>query len=227
VIRSALYVDGLNLYHAIDGLNEPFLKWLNLWELGRALIQKQTETLVRVVTCTAYFPNDERKRWRHGEYNKALAIAGVHCEMGHHTYEDVYCRVCDRKWQKPIEKQSDINVALHLYSDAVRDVFDKAYLLTADSDQASTARFLREHFPQKQLITVAPPGRNYSVHILSYAYGRTGITKELLEKCLFPQIVLGTDKPSARRPREYDPPSWWVHPNDRPQNGAVRTPLHQ
>lgn len=214
-IRSAFYVDGFNLYHSIADMGDPFLKWLNLRDLALAMIPKQTEALVRVVFCTAYYPGDERKRWRHGEYNKALQSVGVHCEFGHYVHEPVRCIECNTQRSKPSEKQTDINLALSVYHDAATDVFDKAYLITADSDQAATARFLATHFPKKQLIAVAPPGRNFSQNILKFAHGKMQITPEVMERCLFPQIVLGDGKPSARRPREYDPPAGWVHPKDR------------
>lgn len=44
--RVAVYVDGFNLYHAIDELNVPKLKWLNLDALARSLLRPQ-ETLVK------------------------------------------------------------------------------------------------------------------------------------------------------------------------------------
>ena len=35
--RVACYVDGFNLYHAIDDLRKPHLKWVNLWALAESL----------------------------------------------------------------------------------------------------------------------------------------------------------------------------------------------
>jgi len=107
-------------------------------------------------------------------------------------------------------------VALSLITDAQDDVFDRAYLVTADSDQAATARFFRDRFPDKRLITVAPPGRNFSVDIARHTGGnRLAITKDHLDWTVFPAIVMSGTKVSGRRPREYDPPAWWVHPRDR------------
>lgn len=62
----------------------------------------------------------------------------------------------------------DVNVAINLISDAHLDVFDVAYLLSAVSDQAATAKLFKSRFPEKTLVSVAPPGRDYSKHILSY-----------------------------------------------------------
>ena len=215
--RAAFYIDGFNLYHAIADLKEPFLKWVNLWELAATLIPRQSEELMRVVFCTAYYPGDEQRRWRYAEYLKALDIAGVECSFGHYMHEPVQCRECGAAWQKPTEKQTDINIALSLYHDAFANVFDKAYLVTADSDQAATARFLKTNFPEKKLVSVAPPMRPFSRNILAHATSRQQITREAIERCLFPGIVMGDGKPAARRPREYAPPQNWVHPRDRPK----------
>jgi hypothetical protein len=62
VDRAALYVDGFNLYHAIDDLQLDYLKWLNLWKLGELLIPSMSETLAKVVYCTAIC-SDDPKRW--------------------------------------------------------------------------------------------------------------------------------------------------------------------
>ena len=55
-IRAAFYIDGFNLYHAIADLKEPFLKWLNLWELAATLIPRQSEEVVRVFFALPIIP---------------------------------------------------------------------------------------------------------------------------------------------------------------------------
>lgn len=207
-LRAAFYVDGFNLYHAIADLGEQHLKWLDLWKVAETLVPSQTETVVRVVFCTAYYPGDSNKRWRHDQYLNALRLSGVSCVFGHYVREEASCRSCGDKWLRPSEKQTDINLALSLYHDGVKDVFDVAYLVTADSDQAATARFLSENMPQKRLVTVAPPGRNFSANIEKYSNGRMQLTRDVIVRCLFPQVVLDpAGKDHGRRPREYDPPT--------------------
>lgn len=219
-MRSAFYIDGFNLYHAVADLNEPFLKWCNFWKLAELLIPSKTEKVVKVVFCTAYYPGDERKRFRHGELIKAQRIAGVEIVMGHFVKEPKVCSDCGVSYQKPTEKETDINVALSLYHDAWTDVYDKAYLVSGDSDQAATARFFKDHFPKKEFVTVAPPARNFSVHIDKYTKNRIGINRDHLDRCVFPQVVMDGKNPAARRPKEYDPPANWVHPDNRPKKTA-------
>ena len=53
--RVFVYVDGFNLYHAIDDLNQDHLKWVNLWALSEKLIaQDGREQLVVVKYFSAF-----------------------------------------------------------------------------------------------------------------------------------------------------------------------------
>lgn len=216
--RAAFYVDGFNLYHAINDLNEPFLKWLDLRKLAGLLVPTKTETVERIVYCTAFYPGDSQKRFRHEEYLRALDVTGVIAIPGHYIHEERECRACGAKWQQPTEKQTDINVAAHLLNDAWLDRYDRAYLISADSDQAATARLFRAQFPTKEFVTVAPPGRNFSSAILAHSHAKISINRDHLERCLFPPIVFEEGKRAGRRPREYDPPAGWVAPDKRPKH---------
>ena len=215
-MRAAFYIDGFNLYHPINDLKQPFLKWLNLWDLAQLLIPSQSETLVKVVYGTAIVTDIYDKIARHQQYLKALNIVGVICVTGSKAFEDAHCRRCGHQWQDPKEKETDINIALSLFDDAYQDVFDHAYLLTADADQAATARMLKIRFPLKKLTTVSPPTRQPSKAILALTPNKIKLTVEHLERCLFgPAVGLGTPN-AVRRPPAYDPPNGWVHPKDRP-----------
>lgn len=210
VLRSAFYVDGFNLFHALEDYLEPHLKWLDLWKLAELVIPSQTETVVKIVYCTAFYPGNSEKRWRHDQYLNALRIRGVDCQLGHFIREPVLCKTCSRGWDKYTEKEGDLNLALHLMNDAWLNLYDKAYLVTADSDQAATARLFAKQFPDKGLITVSPPGRNFSHHIEKHASGRLSLQKSQIERSLFPSVVLDKNGKHGRRPREWDPPIGWA-----------------
>ncbi len=72
---AGLYIDGFNLYHSIVAYGEPHLKWLNVRKLGELIIDSTSEQLGPVTFCTAYYPADERKKFRHNEYLNALRVA--------------------------------------------------------------------------------------------------------------------------------------------------------
>jgi NYN domain len=207
-VRAALYVDGFNLYHPIHEIGEPHLKWACLWRLGELICKRHSAKLVKVVFCTAVPDEPADKRERHNRFNAAQRANGVTVIKGHHVYEP------DK--QKMSEKQSDINVALSLILDGVDDVYDIAILLTADSDQAATARTFKERFPDKKLLAVAPPNKIVPNKVRPYAFAAFSLSKQNIDDCVMREIVVGKTGPITR-PVEYAPPEWWMHPDDRPQ----------
>jgi hypothetical protein len=214
--RVAFYVDGFNLYHAVNDLGINYLKWNNLRALAQGLIQSRSQELVRVVFCTAFYPGDTGKRARHERYIKAQKHFGVDVVLGHYVREDMECRDCGHAWKKPTEKETDINVALAVIDDAHMGIFDHALLVTNDSDQAATAKLFAQRFPTKKLTTVCPPGRSHSKHLLDLTSGSVTLTRDHLEKSVMDHMIHATGGLIVR-PHEYAPPTDWVHPRDRPK----------
>lgn len=216
--RAALFVDGFNMYHAIDDLKDPFLKWLNLWELGSLIIPQRSQTLVSVDFCTATYPGDHKKWIRHNTYLRALESVQVRIHPGHYIMDDRTCPspTCKHTWQRPAEKQSDINLALAVFNGARNDEFDHGYILSADSDQVATALWMQRCFPEKALTMVVPPGRIASKEIRDRTkLPSLQLTASQLERCLFGPFLPNNGK-GIKRPFEYDPPAGWVHPSQRP-----------
>lgn len=208
--RAAIYYDGFNLYHAVDAYKRPYLKWLDLKALGRALAPKD-EVVKRVVWCSAFRPQSKSKMKRHDDYMQALKARGVVARMGHFVSALDGCNSCGHTWHLSIEKQGDVNLALSIAADAEDNLFDVCYLVTADGDHAATARYLKERFPKKKLVLVSPPGRFPNKHILLYADAHIEIEREHLEASLLPQAVRHKKKLLAppeiiERPQAYDPP---------------------
>lgn len=208
--RAAVYYDGFNLYHAVEAYKRPYLKWLDLKTLARSLAPK-SEAVRRVVWCSAFRPQSRTAHKRHEDYMNALKARGIVCRIGHFVSAMDGCNACGHTWHLAIEKQSDVNLALSIASDAEDDLFDVCYLVTADGDHAATARYLKERFPKKQLVLVSPPGRHPNRHILPFADRAVEIEREHLEASLLPQVTkyrqkfLGPQK-TIQRPEAYDPP---------------------
>jgi hypothetical protein len=114
------------------------------------------------------------------------------------------------------EKQSDVNMALTCILDAEDNVYDVGYLLTADSDQAATAKIFKERFENKRLIPVAPPRMPIPKKTQSYSSRGFALKMEDIECCVMGPFVQGKTGNPIRRPAEYDPPEWWLHPQLRP-----------
>lgn len=208
--RAAIYYDGFNLYHAVDNYRKPYLKWLDLKALGRALALK-SEVVKRVVWCSAFSPDTRAKLKRQEDYKKALLAQGVVCRMGHFVAATDNCHACGHNWHLSIEKQGDVNLALSIAADAEDNLFDVCYLVTNDSDHAATARYFKERFPKKKLVLVTPPGRAHNAHIMLYADAAIEITKEHLEVSLLGEMTKYKKRFLQRtekitRPVVYDPP---------------------
>lgn len=215
-MRGAIYIDGFNLYHAIDDLNLNYLKWNNLWKLGEAVMKGHAKPLVKAVWCSAFRRGDEGAKSRHKALHDALKIEGVTVLMGHETQEPMKCPSCKSWWDVPREKATDINLALAAFQDGIDDIYDAAFFVTADTDQAATFSFLRKRLPHKKLFIVTPPKRDLSKHLFALADGKVTITERMLDDCVMREKV-GEGAATVFRPREYDPPAGWMHPEDRPR----------
>lgn len=224
LIRAGLFIDGFNLYHALQDLGQNHLKWANLWRLGEDIIPSQSQQLVTVQFCTAYFPGDHGKRIRHDAYKRALELSGVECHWGHYADDHRACPSCNHQWIRPSEKQTDINVALSVFDAARQNKIDHAYILSADSDQAATVTWFTGAFPDKAITLVIPPNRPGS-KLMRDKGGRQKIQLNAshFERCHFGAVVTdGTT--TINRPFEYDPPQGWIHPDDRPKDKAPKIP---
>lgn len=202
--RAALYVDGFNLYHAIDELKRPYLKWVDIKALAR-VIAPRSEVVRKVVWCTAFRPAARSKLVRHQLYLAALETQGVVCRTGHFVIHADGCNACGHMWQVSTEKQGDVNLALSVLDDAHENRFDVCYLMTTDGDHAATARWLKQRFPQKKLVSVAPPGRGHNRHVLAWADAQVSLTPDHLEKALLPEMLNGPEG-VIQRPASYTPP---------------------
>lgn len=206
-VRGAVYIDGFNIYHRIHdgGPARNFMKWLDLPRLSQRIIcARHGVSLVKTVFCTAVPDSPADVRARHLTYNQALKVCGATIVEGHH--------VIDPTDGKRAEKQSDINLALHLIRDAHDNVFDVAYILSSDSDQAATARMLEDWFPNKWLVGVSPPDNKVPDKLKSFADGHFALTWLDIEKCIFDDPLIGRSGKPIPRPTNYNPPKAWVRP---------------
>lgn len=200
--RTIVYIDGFNLYHALDDLNEPHLKWVDLWALSEKLLRGDQQ-LTAVKYFTAYATWRPESYRRHQRYVAALESKGVIPVVGRFKRKTVRCHAkCRQTYVTHEEKETDVNVGVHLLADALRDRFDRALVISADTDLNSAVALARLETPDKRIDLVAPPkrkGRN-SVALFEITTGR--VRSSLLPA----EIRLGNGK-TIVRPPNYDPPA--------------------
>ncbi|MCP4198514.1 MAG: NYN domain-containing protein [Proteobacteria bacterium] len=107
------------------------------------------------------------------------------------------------------EKQADVNIALHMYRDAVRGECDCAVLCSNDSDPEPVLSMIRADLSEMTLGLVLPrkasnPGGRKSGKLVRRAHWvRHQIQGTELEACQMSDILLDRRKRTIRRPKSW------------------------
>ncbi len=143
---------------------------------------------------------------RHLRYVKALIAEGVTPVMGKFKNKDRKCSKCGYKWQSHEEKETDVNIALALVNLAYQDKYDRALLISNDSDLAPAIHMVRNNFPHKNITTIVPPNYRHSNELIQASSDKAKITVDHLKRCLMPEYVLDAGgNLIVTRPLEYTP----------------------
>jgi hypothetical protein len=233
VRRCAVYFDGFNFFHALEAFGkwsdpatrERHLKWINLWKLSEQIVRPPRDQLVKVVWCSAPYTKDPGKLVRHRAYKKALEAVGAVPVLGRFISEPVHHPETDNLlFIKQTEKTSDVSLALHLMLDAVDNVYDDAYLVTADTDQAATGKMFKARFAAsgKQIFAVAPLGHRHQQDLIDNTDGDRSVTEEMVRTSLFGSAVYNrAGKWVVDRPQQYQPPVIAMNASVKAKPGVV------
>lgn len=189
-MRVNAYIDGYNLYHAEEELNDNRLKWVNL----RALCQhfcKKNDFLDKVYYFTAYAN-------KHIDYNGGKARHKIYINdfLVDFKVEPIFGMFNTFEGTTK-EKQTDINIALQMYEDAIYDRYDKAILISADTDFIPAIRKVKNL--GKEFLLLLPPNYTYSPKFDEVVENYQCIKKEDLETHLLPS----QSKNGTKMPKEY------------------------
>lgn len=153
------FIDGFNLYHAIASHQKyRRYKWLNLKKLASLYVHGR-DTLEAVLYFTTLATWDMAKAARHKLYIKALENEGITIVYGEFKRKQKHCNLCQKDFWSFEEKQTDVNIALSLFQLAVADRYDKAVIISGDTDLLPAVKAVRTTFPGKQIGVVIPIGR--------------------------------------------------------------------
>lgn len=224
-MRTIAYVDGYNLYFGC--LKYSPYKWLDIVALVERILHVQNPEfeLVRV----KYFSAPIRaKLASHGDlamqsqqkYHRAIEARGrVEIIEGWYSLEEAnaleYRQPPDKNKRIPIwrleEKETDVNIALQMYRDALNGHAEQLVLVTNDSDMVPVLKMLRKDCPNTKIGLIFPirdvDGNsrsrpvNKSLSDLSN-WTRQKIKNGELEQCQLPGRV-----PTRKKP--IDKPDYW------------------
>lgn len=213
--RVVAYIDGFNLYHALDALRRPHLKWVDLRKLCQVFIDPKLHQLEAVYYFSAFATWLPGPSSRHRQYVAALEASGVTPVMGHFKEKDRQCKSCGCQWKAHEEKETDVNAALYILNGAHQNIYDEAFVFSRDSDLAPAVRMVLKNYPDKKIKIIAPENLRHSKELAQAAGQKVASIREIhLERCLLPQHVLNSETGNivATRPNEYAPPHQIARP---------------
>jgi uncharacterized LabA/DUF88 family protein len=177
--RVVAYVDGFNLYFGLKADRGRKYLWLDLQVLVERLLRADQE--LRVVRYfTARVRDDRDAEKRQSIYLDALESYCPKVRRVERRFQELArsCRFCGYRWIGYEEKETDVNIAVTLVEDAVRDSYDTAFLISGDSDLRPAVAAVKRLRPEKRIVAVFPPHRS-SVGLIAAvdAYIRIGPDK--------------------------------------------------
>lgn len=221
-MRTIVYIDGYNLYYSL--LRGSPHKWLDLVTLFRTHILAVQEPTAALIKLKFFTSPAKAKFAAHGrdsvtaqnEYHRALrarygnlveVINGFHETLAapmlrHREPPERSDRV--KVWHLE-EKQTDVNLALQIYRDAVRGAADLQVICSNDSDVEPALALVRQDVPHIKIglvtpLPVASADRYPNARLVGLAdWVRRAIRSEELAAAQLPEIV-PTQRKAARRP---------------------------
>ncbi len=198
--RVIFFVDGFNLYHAlVHNRRYHKYKWLDLTRLARCYVTKEDiiEEIYYFTALTTWSPDKMR---RHKILIRALQGAGVNVVYGQFRRRDHVCRLCKGTYQTFEEKQTDVNIAIHLLKLAIQDRYDTAIIISGDSDLVPSIKAVQAIFPAKRIGVVIPIGRRAEI-LKQVSDFHSKMKEKHLSSSLFPEeIDIGGDQRLVRPP---------------------------
>jgi len=186
--RYCFYIDGFNVYYALRE-NPAYhkYKWLNYHKLAESVILAE-DTIERIYYFTTFVRWKPKTVQRHEKYIKALRSVGVETVQGRFLKKNIKCHRCHKYFATHEEKQTDVNIALKVLVDAIDDLYDKALIISADSDLLSVIKSVQKYAPEKEIGVMFPIGRT-SLELRKNASFRRKMPEKLLQDCQFPDKV--------------------------------------
>ncbi len=190
-----IYVDGFNLYYgALKGT--PY-KWLNLERLGQ--LEFPNDRIQSIHYFTALVKNrsnNPAQSMRQHFYLRALrTLPDLTIWLGHYLESKTRMPYANPPPGGPAtvevfkseEKGSDVNLATRLLVDAFDGAFEKAVIVSNDSDLAMPVEVVRQKFgkPVAVLFPCRPP-RKPSFHLSQVASASPILSTASLAQAQFP-----------------------------------------
>lgn len=197
------YIDGFNLYHAICETQKDFLKWVNLDSLIKSTI-RDNEELIAVKYFSAYAHHRPETVKHHKKYVEFLEHYGVTCIMGNFQKKTVYCQNCQTNFVKYEEKETDVNIGLHVLEDGLHHSYDRAIIVSADSDLVPVVEKAKSLKGKEIFILIPKRKKSKAYHLQKIASGYTFLDEQRIRGNLLPKKITLQSGKMLTMPIEYE-----------------------
>ncbi|HEX5341304.1 MAG TPA: antitoxin Xre/MbcA/ParS toxin-binding domain-containing protein, partial [Duganella sp.] len=244
-LRTRAYVDGYNLYYGC--LKGTPYKWLDLWILfEKHILPSSTPDrsvllplgikyfTAKILEKAAKAPDSVSSQARYHTALRKLYDGRIELIEGYYSLIESKASLIDvdapQTWPRDCaqalvwkleEKQSDVNLALQAYHDAITDAVDQVVIVTNDTDIAPALKLIREH-TSVQIGLVVPTRiqeRIPNTELAELAHWvRTHINEGELATAQLPRVI-GGRKPTIK------PDSWYARPELLERALVLATPV--
>lgn len=246
-LRTRVYVDGYNLYYGC--LKNTHFKWLDLLPLFEqhilpsSVLPGRPSTLLplgikfftaKILEKAASAPDSVSSQARYHTALRKMHNGRIDVVEGYYSLIESKAKIVDaespEKWPRDCkeilvwkleEKQSDVNLALQAYHDAITGEVDQVVIVTNDTDIAPALKLIRTH--TKVIIGLVIPTctqvRIPNTALVEQAHWvRSHITENELAVSQLPRVIPGR-KPTLK------PESWYARPDLLEQVLELATPI--
>ncbi len=203
--RTIIYIDGFNLYYG--ALRGGPHRWLDLERYFRMLRPGDELVAIRYFTALVGEPQASRQR----AYLLALATTPlVEITLGRFKTTNSTCKVSGctfpgpRRFTKPEEKRTDVNIAVEMMDDAFSDRCDSFVLVSGDSDLVPPINRIKNLFPAKQVFVYVPTRdrtRGAAVELRGAADRSRDLPLAMMRHAQFPARIAGGPAGEISKPQ--------------------------
>lgn len=162
------YFDGFNFYNGFKSFSgkNPIWKnyyWIDFIKLCSQFVFPHDGQVLHKVKYFTAPPINVHKRSKQSALfgaNKIINDSKFEFINGHYADKFIDCQAtCKKQFKVPEEKCTDVNISLGIIEDCLNNDVDIIVLITADSDQVSTVKFIQKKFPKIKVKLHFPPDR--------------------------------------------------------------------
>jgi uncharacterized LabA/DUF88 family protein len=167
--KVVFYFDGFNFYngfklHTASNADWRNYYWIDLVKFcSQFVFPHDGQILHRVKYFTAPPINSHKRSKQTALFGANKILNGDTFEVmnGHYADKFIDCQAtCKKPFKIPEEKCTDVNISLSIVGDCLNNDVDIIVLVTADSDQVSTVKFIQKRFPHIKIKLYFPPSRS-------------------------------------------------------------------